>query len=146
MKINETSDIKVMDFGIARITSSSRTKPGTVLGTPSYMSPEQVSGKKVDGRSDIFSVGVLLFEMLTGEKPFKGEDITSLMFKIAKETHPSPRAFNPKTPRVVEKIIDRALEKDLDRRYQRAAHMAAHLKKVIERVDEILAQRRVEPS
>ncbi len=141
MMVKDTKEIKVTDFGIARITSSSKTKPGTVLGTPSYMSPEQVSGKKVDGRSDIFSVGVVLFELLTGQKPFVGEDVTSLMFKIAKERHPSARGINPRTPRVVEKIIDRALEKDLGRRYQRAGEMGAHLKKVIARVDEIISHK-----
>jgi serine/threonine protein kinase len=132
----------VTDFGIARITSSSQTKTGVVLGTPSYMSPEQVSGKKVDGRSDIFSLGVVLFEMLTGEKPFTGEDITSLMFKIAKEKHPSPREINPKIPPVLEKIIDKALEKDLEKRYQRGGQMASHLKQVIARMDQVMTQKR----
>jgi CHASE2 domain-containing sensor protein len=145
MRKKETHEIKVMDFGIARLTSSSKTKPGTVLGTPSYMSPEQVSGKKVDGRSDIFSAGVVLFELLTGHKPFVGEDVTTLMFKIAKERHPSAHAINPRTPRVMEKIIDGALQKDLEKRYQKAGHMAAHLGKVLKKMDEILAQRKPEP-
>ena len=145
MRKNETHEIKVMDFGIARITSSSKTKPGTVLGTPSYMSPEQVSGKKVDGRSDIFSAGVVLFELLTGHKPFTGEDVTSLMFEIAKERHPSANAINPRTPRILEKIIDKALEKDLEKRYQKAGHMAGHLNKVLQKIDEMLAQKRPEP-
>jgi len=82
MRLKETGDVKVTDFGIARITSSSKTKTGVVMGTPSYMSPEQLSGKKVDGRSDIFSLGIVLFELLTGEKPFKAQDMTSLMYKI----------------------------------------------------------------
>jgi len=142
MMLKETKEVKVTDFGIARITSSSQTKTGVVLGTPSYMSPEQVSGKKVDGRSDIFSLGVVLFEMLTGQKPFTGEDITSLMFKIAKEPHPSPREFNPKIPPVLEKIIDKALEKDLEKRYQKGGQMASHLKQVIARMDQVLAQKK----
>ncbi len=141
MMLRDTKEIKVTDFGIARITSSSKTKTGVVLGTPSYMSPEQVSGKKVDGRSDIFSLGVVLFELLTGQKPFSGEDITSLMFKIAKEKHPSPRAINPKIPLVLEKIIDKALEKDLDKRYQRAGEMAAHLNRVVAKIDEIRSKK-----
>jgi serine/threonine-protein kinase len=145
IRVKETDEIKVTDFGIARIMSSSRTKAGIVLGTPSYMSPEQVSGKKVDGRSDIFSLGLVLFEMLTGQKPFTGEDVTSLMFNIVKERHPSARAINPKTPRVVEKIIDKALEKDLEKRYQRAGEMATHLKKVVAKIDEIVARRRSKP-
>jgi CHASE2 domain-containing sensor protein/tRNA A-37 threonylcarbamoyl transferase component Bud32 len=141
MMLRATEEIKVTDFGIARITSSSKTKTGVVLGTPSYMSPEQVSGKKVDGRSDIFSLGVVLFELLTGQKPFTGEDITSLMFKIAKEKHPSPREINPRIPSVLEKIIDKALEKDLEKRYQRAGEMAAHLNRVIAKIDEIRSKK-----
>jgi len=141
MMLRDSEKIKVTDFGIARITSSSKTKTGVVLGTPSYMSPEQVSGKKVDGRSDIFSLGVVLFELLTGQKPFTGEDITSLMFKIAKEKHSSPREINPRIPSVVEKIIDKALEKDLEKRYQRAGEMAAHLNRVIAKIDEIRSKK-----
>ena len=137
MRIKGSDQVKVTDFGIARITSSSETKTGIVLGTPSYMSPEQVSGKKVDGRSDIFSLGVLFYEMLTGQKPFIGGDITSLMFKIAKEKHPSARSINPRVPPVVERIIDKALEKDVTNRYQSAGKMANHIRQVIAKIDEI---------
>jgi CHASE2 domain-containing sensor protein/tRNA A-37 threonylcarbamoyl transferase component Bud32 len=137
MRLSETHEIKVTDFGIARIASSSKTKTGVIMGTPSYMSPEQVAGKRVDGRSDIFSLGVVLFEMLTGEKPFAGEDMTSLMYKIAKEKHPSIRSINPQVPQIVEKIIDKALEKDMETRYQKAGQMADHLNKVVARIDEI---------
>ena len=145
MRIKETKEIKVTDFGIARITSSSKTKTGVILGTPSYMSPEQIAGKKVDGRSDIFSLGVVLFEMLTGQKPFTGQDMTSMMYKIAKEKHPRARSINPKIPQVIEKIIDKALEKDEEKRYQRAGQMAEHLKKVIAKIDEIKAAKRSQP-
>jgi CHASE2 domain-containing sensor protein/tRNA A-37 threonylcarbamoyl transferase component Bud32 len=137
MRLSETHEIKVTDFGIARIASSSKTKTGVIMGTPSYMSPEQVAGKRVDGRSDIFSLGVVLFEMLAGEKPFAGEDMTSLMYKIAKEKHPSVRSINPQVPQIVEKIIDKALEKDMETRYQKAGQMADHLNKVVARIDEI---------
>ncbi len=137
MLLKDTGDIKVTDFGIARITSSSKTKTGVILGTPSYMSPEQVSGKKLDGRSDIFSLGVVMFEMLTGEKPFVSEDVTSLMYQITREKHPSVREINPKIPPVVEKIIDNALTKDVNRRYQKADLMAEHLKKILERIDQL---------
>jgi len=137
MMLSETHEIKVTDFGIARIASSSKTKTGVIMGTPSYMSPEQVAGKRVDGRSDIFSLGVVLFEMLTGEKPFAGEDMTSLMYKIAKEKHPSVRSINPQVPQVVEKIIDKALEKEMETRYQKAGQMADHLNKVVAKIDEI---------
>jgi serine/threonine-protein kinase len=101
------------------------------------MSPEQVSGKKVDGRSDIFSLGVVLFELLTGQKPFASEDITSLMYQITREKHPSVREINPKIPPVVEKIIDKALIKKVDQRYQKAELIAEHLRKVVERIDQL---------
>jgi serine/threonine-protein kinase len=130
-----------MDFGIARILPSSKHNRGTRPGFPYYTSPEQLSGKKTDGRSDVFSVGVLLFEMLTGQKPFKGDDISDLMLSIARDRHPSAKAINPKVPRIVEKIIDRSLEKDIESRYQRADLMAEQLRKVIAKMDEVLAQR-----
>jgi len=137
MLLKDTGTIKVTDFGIARITSSSKTKTGVVLGTPSYMSPEQVSGKRIDGRSDIFSLGVVLFELLTGQKPFVADDMTSLMFQIAKEKHTSARKFNPKIPLIVEKIIDKALIKDVKQRYQNAGLLAEHLRKIIQRIDQL---------
>jgi CHASE2 domain-containing sensor protein/predicted Ser/Thr protein kinase len=137
MRLMESGMVKVTDFGIARITSSSKTKTGVVLGTPSYMSPEQVSGKRIDGRSDIFSLGVVLFEMLTARKPFVSEDITSLMFQISKEPHPSIKEINPKIPPVMEKIIDKALNKDVEQRYQKASLMAAHLRMVVEKIDQL---------
>ena len=141
MKIKETNDVKVTDFGIGRIASVTKTKASIISGMASYMSPEQISGKTVDARSDIFSLGVVLFEMLTGQKPFIAEDTTSLMFKIAKEEHPSPKAINSRIPRFVEMIIDRALEKNPQKRYQRAGQMAAHLKQVVAKIDIIVAQR-----
>jgi len=146
MRIEETGEVKVTDFGIARITSSSKTKTGVIMGTPSYMSPEQVAGKKVDGRSDIFSLGVVLFEMLCGSKPFEGEDMTSLMYKIAKEKHPSVKSINPKVPAVIEKIIDKALEKEMDKRYQKAGQMAEHLKIIIRKIDEVFDKKKTADS
>lgn len=94
------SQVKVTDFGIARITDSSKTKTGMVLGTPSYMSPEQLSGKKIDGRSDLFSLGVMLFQLVCGQLPFTGESMAQLMFKIANEPHPDPRTINAQIPDV----------------------------------------------
>ena len=88
----ETESVKITDFGIARITDSSKTKTGMVLGTPSYMSPEQLQGKKVDGRSDLFSLGVMMFQMLTGKLPFTGDSMTTLMWNISREEHPDIRA------------------------------------------------------
>jgi len=119
--------VKVTDFGIARITSSSKTATGTVLGTPSYMSPEQIAGKKVDGRADIFSLGVTLYELLTGVKPFEGESIAQLLFQITQGPHPDPRKFNPSIPDALVAIIDKALAKDPDKRYQTAGEMEKDL-------------------
>ncbi len=108
--------IKVTDFGIARITASSKTKTGVVLGTPSYMSPEQLSGKHVDGRSDLFSLGVMLYEMLSGTRPFRGDSMATLMFQIANEPHPDIREHCPDLPECVAKLIDRMLAKDPSQR------------------------------
>src|SRR5881394_4326883 len=115
----ESDTVKVTDFGIARITDSSKTKTGMVLGTPSYMSPEQLAGRKIDGRSDIFSLGVTLYQMLAGRLPFEGESMTQLMFAIANTPHPSIREYNPALPEWVIAIVDRALAKDYEKqRYQ----------------------------
>jgi serine/threonine-protein kinase len=120
--------IKVADFGIARITTSSKTQTGVVLGTPSYMSPEQLSGAKVDGRSDLFSLGVVLFELLTGSKPFEADSMATLMFQIANQPHQSPTNFRPDLPPAILAIIDRALTKDVTLRYQRGNEMAQELR------------------
>lgn len=120
--------LRITDFGIARIASSSKTATGTVLGTPSYMSPEQLSGKKVDGRSDLFSYGVMLFEFLTGAKPFEGESIAQLLYKIGNEKHPNPKDINPNVPDCLIAVIDKCLEKDPDNRYQRGSEIAAALR------------------
>ena len=113
--------VKVTDFGIARVTASSKTKTGVVLGTPSYMSPEQLSGKHVDGRSDIFSLGVMMYEMLVGTRPFKGDSMATLLFQIANEPHPDIRDFDPDLPEQVSKLIDAMLVKDADKRLPNGA-------------------------
>ena len=95
----ESDTVKITDFGIARITDSSKTKTGMVLGTPSYMSPEQLAGKKVDGRSDLFSLGVMLYQMLCGSLPFKAESMASLMFKITNEEAADVRTIRSEVPR-----------------------------------------------
>ncbi len=120
--------VKITDFGIARITDQSKTATGTVMGTPSYMSPEQLAGKKVDGRSDLFSLGVALYEFLTGEKPFTGESVATLVYQISSAQHASPKTINQNLPDGVVTIIDKALEKDPAKRYQRASQMAADLR------------------
>ena len=130
MKLKDGS-LRVADFGIARIASSSKTATGTVLGTPSYMSPEQVAGKKVDGRADLFSLGVMLFEMLTGKKPFEADAIVALLFQICNDPHPDPKSFNPAIPDAVVAVINKALVKDADQRYQAGGEMAADIRAAI---------------
>jgi len=129
LMILKNGAIKVTDFGIARITDNSKTATGTVLGTPSYMSPEQLAGKKVDGRSDIFSLGVCLYELLSGEKPFTGDSVATLVTSIVNNPHRPIQQLDPKIPAAVAKVIDRALQKDPDNRYQRAKEMAEDLRK-----------------
>ncbi len=108
--------IKVTDFGIARITASSKTKTGVVLGTPSYMSPEQLSGKHVDGRSDLFSLGVMMYELLCGTRPFRGDSMATLMFQIANEPHPDIRELRPELPASFASMFDKILAKDAETR------------------------------
>lgn len=127
----ETDVMKITDFGIARITDSSKTKTGMVLGTPSYMSPEQLAGKKVEGQSDLFSLGVMMFQMVTGQLPFTGDSMASLMFKIANEDHPDVNDLNPDLPRCVGVIINRALEKDTEKRYADGKKMAEDIGKCL---------------
>lgn len=127
----ETGVVKVTDFGIARITDSSKTKTGMVLGTPSYMSPEQLSGKKVDGRSDLFSLGVMFYQMAAGQLPFTGDSMATLMFKIASEPHANIRTINPEISQCLSDIIDRMLEKDADKRYARGSEIAADIRRCI---------------
>jgi serine/threonine-protein kinase len=124
----ESDQVKVTDFGIARITDSSKTKTGMVLGTPSFMSPEQLAGKKIDGRSDLFSLGVMLYQMSCGKLPFEGDSMAQLMFRIANEPHPDIRGFNPNLPDCVVAIIDRAMTKDPDARYQTGAEFAKDIR------------------
>ena len=124
----DSDQVKVTDFGIARITDSSRTKTGMVLGTPSYMSPEQLAGKKIDGRSDLFSLGVTLYQLCCGRLPFSGESLAQLMFKIANEPPQDIRNLAPDLTPAVVAVIERALSKDVTRRYQRGSEMAAALR------------------
>jgi serine/threonine-protein kinase len=122
------SDIlKIMDFGIARITGLGNTRTGIVLGTPSFMSPEQLEGQTVTGRSDLFSLGVSLFQLLTGQLPFQADSMTGLMQQIAESPHPPLRAIRPDLPACVGAVIDRALAKDAAARFETGAQMAAAL-------------------
>lgn len=120
--------VKVMDFGIAKMASSSRTQTDMVLGTPTYMSPEQIAGKKVDGRTDIFSLGVVMFELLTGRPPFTADNVSALLFAIAHTPSPSLATFRSDLPPIAQQVLDRALQKDPVQRYRRAGEFAHALR------------------
>lgn len=130
----ETGTLKVTDFGVAFVTDSSKTKTGTILGSPSYMSPEQLAGLKVDGRTDLFALGVTLYQMLTGELPFIGESLASLMYKITNEKHPDVRLFRPDLPSCASRIINKALAKEVAERFQSGERFATALLRCCERM------------
>ena len=123
--------VKVTDFGIARITDSSKTKTGLVLGTPSFMSPEQLSGKKVDGRSDLYSLGVMLFQLLAGVLPFRGESMAELMFKIANEEAPDIRLVRNDLSPSLATVVALSLSKRPQDRYQDGDQMAQGVRAVL---------------
>jgi eukaryotic-like serine/threonine-protein kinase len=122
--------VKVADFGIARITDAARTRTGLMLGTPSFMAPEQMAGGRIDGRSDIFSLGVMLFQLLSGALPHASESMARLMFAIANEPAPDLRSLRPDLPEALARIVAHALEKRPDRRPVDAGRMAADLRAV----------------
>ncbi|MCH9025285.1 MAG: serine/threonine protein kinase, partial [candidate division Zixibacteria bacterium] len=119
--------VKVMDFGIARVESSSMTKTGIAMGTPNYISPEQLKGQTVDNKADIFSLGVVMYEMLLGKRPFKGENITSLIYSIIHTEPEKPSSINPQIPLLFDHIVLRALKKDPKDRYQNALEITSDL-------------------
>jgi serine/threonine-protein kinase len=126
-----TDAVKVTDFGIARITDSSKTKTGLVLGTPSFMSPEQLSGKKVDGRSDLYSLGVMLFQLLAGVLPFRGDSMAELMYKIANEEAPDIRIIRKELPQNLADLVAMSLSKRQETRYQDGDQFARDLRAVL---------------
>ena len=132
--------VKVTDFGIAKAVSSSHTKSGIVLGTPNYMSPEQINGHQIDGRSDLFSLAVVFFELLTGQIPFHGKNLTNLFYQITQTKHPSARDINPKVPKPVEQILNKTLAKDPALRFATGADMAKYLKAMINKIDQVKAR------
>lgn len=138
----KNGEAKITDFGIAKAVSSSQTKSGVVLGTPNYMSPEQINSQDIDGRSDIFSLGVVLFELLTGQVPFHGKSITNLLYQITQTRHPSARSINPKIPKVCDQIIDKALTKNPEKRFQKAGEFAKYLNALIRRIDKVASSRK----
>jgi serine/threonine-protein kinase len=124
----QSDTLKLTDFGIARLTDSSKTKTGMVLGTPSYMSPEQLAGKKIEGRSDLFSLAVSLYQLLCGKLPFEGESMAQLMYKIANEPPADILSVNPKVSPGLVAFLDKALAKNPDARFQSGEEFAAALR------------------
>ncbi len=127
----DSGQLKVMDFGIARVADGSRTRTGLVLGTPSFMSPEQLAGLKVDGRSDLFSLGVMLYQLLTGHLPHQSESMARLMQKIALEPPPDVRHFRPALPEALALLLALALEKRPELRYADGDQMAQDIEAVL---------------
>src|SRR5437870_10699822 len=127
--------VKITDFGIAQLRESTlQTQTGVLLGSPQYMSPEQIVGQPLDHRADIFSLGLVLYEMITGARPFQGEDIPELMFKVANMPAVPPSHIAPDLPPVVDFIIARALKKKAEERYASAAEMAKDLRECLHEV------------
>ncbi|HXF67772.1 MAG TPA: serine/threonine-protein kinase [Burkholderiales bacterium] len=119
---------KIMDFGIARMRASDMTQTGAIIGSPKYMSPEQVAGRRADHRSDIFSLGVVLYELAAGAPPFPGPEVSLIMHQIATATPRPPSAVNASVPPMLDLIVAKALQKNPDARYQSAAELAADLR------------------
>jgi serine/threonine-protein kinase len=126
-----SSDLKITDFGIARLIDVNRTRTGVVLGTPSFMSPEQIEGGNVKGHTDLFALGVSLYELLTGRLPFRGTSMTNLMFVIANEPHERLFTVRPGLPAELDALIDNALRKQPESRFQSGADMADALRRVV---------------
>jgi serine/threonine protein kinase len=126
--VDEDGNAKIMDFGIARsISAKGITREGVMIGTPEYMSPEQVDGKEVDQRSDVYSLGVILYEMLTGRVPFEGETALSTALKHKAEEPENPKDFNPQIPESLSRLILKCLEKKPERRYDSVQSIAREL-------------------
>jgi serine/threonine-protein kinase len=127
--VGRDGHVKITDFGIARMASAAvRTQTGMVLGSPKYMSPEQVMGKLTDQRSDIFSLGVMLYEMLTGQAPFSGENVNAIMYQTLNSVPPSPSTLNLSVPDMLNFVVAKALAKNVDDRYQNAKDLANDLR------------------
>lgn len=125
----ETGDLKVTDFGIAKVSDDSRTRTGSVLGSPLYMSPEQLKGQKVTGASDIYSLGVTLFKLLTAETPFTGDTLANLTYQVLNRKPRSARDIRPELPTSAVRIINRALQREPGKRFASGGEMAEQLRR-----------------
>jgi serine/threonine protein kinase/tetratricopeptide (TPR) repeat protein len=128
--VQPNGQIKIMDFGLARLGTSEMTRTGMVMGTPHYMSPEQVKGKRADFRSDIFSLGAVFYELLTGHKPFDAESLHAVLFQVMEHQPEDVRHWSPEVPNILVQVVDRALNKDPEQRYQHAGDMREALRLV----------------
>ncbi|MGQ9835385.1 MAG: protein kinase domain-containing protein [Thermoanaerobaculaceae bacterium] len=147
--LTEQGQVKITDFGVARVATSNLTTTGQFIGTPNYMSPEQVKGSSVDGRSDLFSLGVVLFELLTGKRPFSGDNLTEVSYKIVHEPAPVPSQLRPGLPPAFNPIVLKLLEKNPDNRYQRGVEVARALealRRLLSGASETAVHRVLEPS
>jgi serine/threonine protein kinase len=144
--LDHTGKPHICDFGVAHVEMSTITQTGATIGTPSYMSPEQVMGKKVDKRSDIFSLGAILYELLTGRRPFEGESITTVIYKIVNEEAPSPTEARKGIAAEFGSIVSKALAKDPDSRYNSCSELAADLKRIAICSDETMAMTGIQES
>ncbi|HKB08042.1 MAG TPA: serine/threonine-protein kinase [Candidatus Polarisedimenticolia bacterium] len=125
--LTESGQPKILDFGIARLSAGGLTRPGKFFGTPNYMSPEQVTGTEVDGRTDQFSLGVILYQLLTGEKPFVGDSVTAISYQVVNVDPPPPTKLNPALRPPFDRIVRKVLSKSASDRYTRCAEFAADL-------------------
>jgi serine/threonine-protein kinase len=123
----EDGRVKVTDFGIALVVDASMTRTGAVLGTPNYMSPEQVAGQTLDGRSDLFSLGIVLYELLTGTKPFKGDTINAIIHAITHDAHTPVSEFKNVIPTCCQAIVEKLLAKGLNERFETAAQLSEQI-------------------
>lgn len=130
---DEKQSVIITDFGIAHVTDQSKTRTGAILGSPFYMSPEQIQGKKVDGRSDIFSLGVTFYQLLTGQLPFRGDSLASVALNITTKKHEPVRKIRADLPASASRIINKALQKESDKRYQSIAELKDALTNALKR-------------
>jgi len=140
--VNRDSEVKILDFGLSFLPVPCFKQVSPTVQIPVYMSPEQIEAKKIDGRSDIFSLGIIFYQLLTGNLPFTGDTFSQLSYNITKNNHPAPKEFNSKLPVACEQILDIALDKDINKRYQTAEAFAKHLRILLQKIEETIAKKK----